>query len=182
MGPACPVAGALHRTRAREVAVTHHPRTFALSAPSEQCSCIADHGTLSQGVGDWETMRSSCPPPRRRTVMPSYQIEFVGGGVLSRSSVNVICADDHQVVASRLRPSGAPSRCRGFQRWHASRLGDYCRKSGWLQRDLCPQLVPSQAGWYSGSEQMASRLFTDITGISTFRMSAAQAPMTYSFA
>jgi hypothetical protein len=30
--------------------------------------------------------------------MPSYQIEFVGGGVLSRSSVNVICADDHQAL------------------------------------------------------------------------------------
>ena len=30
--------------------------------------------------------------------MPSFQIEFVGGGVLSRSSVNVICADDHQAL------------------------------------------------------------------------------------
>jgi pimeloyl-ACP methyl ester carboxylesterase len=30
LGPACPVAGAFHRTRAREVAVTHHPRNARL--------------------------------------------------------------------------------------------------------------------------------------------------------
>jgi hypothetical protein len=30
--------------------------------------------------------------------MPSYQIEFVGGGGLSRSPVNVVCVDDHQAL------------------------------------------------------------------------------------
>ena len=30
--------------------------------------------------------------------MPSYQFEFVGGGVLSRPPVNVVCVDDHQAL------------------------------------------------------------------------------------
>ena len=51
--------------------------------------------------------------------MPSYQIEFVGGGVLSRSSVNVICPDDHQALhrASDLlaHPLGAEVSSDGMQ-------------------------------------------------------------------
>jgi hypothetical protein len=30
--------------------------------------------------------------------MPSYQIEFVGGGLLNRPPLIVICVDDHQAV------------------------------------------------------------------------------------
>jgi hypothetical protein len=30
--------------------------------------------------------------------MPSYQIEFVGGGEFSRSPVSVVCADDQKAL------------------------------------------------------------------------------------
>ena len=91
-------------------------------------------------------------------------------------------ADAWVTQATRMNKSWAPgrSRCRNGlrvewaslpqKRWDASRLGDSCRKSGWLQRDLCSQLEPPQAGWRSGAEQMAPRLSSDITGILTFRM------------
>ena len=44
-------------------------------------------------------MRSSCPYPMvEEAVMPTYQVEFVGGGELNQLPQNVVCIDDQQAL------------------------------------------------------------------------------------
>ena len=76
---------------------------------------------------------------RRRTIMPSYQIEFVGGGELNWPPLQIICIDDHQAWI------GPPAYWRTiwvlrFLLAGGRSLGEHCRQAGRHQRNLGSQL------------------------------------------